>query len=124
MFSRVRRPTRCWVRIHNAPSGVGGFTSRMSTASLERAALSRPCCTMSSTFGKFAIRTDATRRVPRLFHSELAGFSDIPSGLLVYTHIPLRQDFTLAQFLEDSDEDPIDDQLHTHQHQHGAACQI
>jgi hypothetical protein len=32
MFSRDRRPTRCWERIQTAPSGEGGFVARVLAA--------------------------------------------------------------------------------------------
>ena len=36
----------------------------------------------------------------------------------------MGQDFALAQFLKDLDEDPIHDELNTDQHHHGAAQQV
>src|SRR5688572_8381544 len=65
MFSRDRRPTRCWVRIQIPPSGEGGLTSMISTASGERGVAISPWRTISSAFGKSAMRSLGMRRVPR-----------------------------------------------------------
>ena len=65
MFSRLRRPTRCWLRIQIAPSAVGGFTSMTSTAPSGRSAWG-DVPTLAPASGKFDGRNGGILRVPRL----------------------------------------------------------
>ena len=74
MFSRLRRPTRCWLRIQIAPSSVGGLTNSTSTVPgglLDEVSV----CTSEPASGKCDGRSGGRRRVPRLL--EMSGVNSI-----------------------------------------------